>query len=64
MDFFAVFQFFSENVELTEAQRRLELGVVLVTGALLLCALVLLLRRKIKLSKRRRAETEKENANR
>jgi hypothetical protein len=64
MDFFAVFQFFSENVELTEAQRRLELGVVLVTGALLLCALVLLLRRKIKLAKRRRAETEKENANR
>ena len=53
MDFFAVFQFFSENVELTEAQ-----------GALLLCALVLLLRRKIKLAKRRRAETEKENANR
>ena len=46
------------------AQRRLELGVVLVTGALLLCALVLLLRRKIKLAKRRRAETEKENANR
>lgn len=64
MDFFAVFQFFSENVELTEAQRRLELGVVLVTGALLLCALVLLLRRKIKLAKRRRAETEKDNANR
>lgn len=64
MDFFAVFQFFSENVELTEAQRRLELGVVLVTGALLLCALVLLLRRKIKLAKRRRAETEKENVNR
>lgn len=64
MDFFAVFQFFSENVELTTAQRRLELGVVLVTGALLLCALVLLLRRKIKLAKRRRAETEKENANR
>lgn len=64
MDFFAVFQFFSENMELTEAQRRLELGVVLVTGALLLCALVLLLRRKIKLAKRRRAETEKENANR
>ena len=64
MDFFAVFQFFSENVELTEAQRRLELGVVLVTGALLLCVLVLLLRRKIKLAKRRRAETEKENANR
>ena len=55
MDFFAVFQFFSENVEL---------GAVLVTGALLLCALVLLLRRKIKLAKRRRAETEKENANR
>lgn len=25
MDFFAVFQFFSENVELTAAQRRLEL---------------------------------------
>lgn len=64
MDFFAVFQFFSENVELTEAQRRLELGAVLVTGALLLCALVLLLRRKSKLAKRRRAETEKENANR
>lgn len=64
MDFFAVFQFFSENVELTEAQRRLELGAVLVTGVLLLCALVLLLRRKIKLAKRRRAETEKENANR
>lgn len=64
MDFFAVFQFFSENVELTAAQRRLELGAVLVTGALLLCALVLLLRRKIKLAKRRRAETEKENANR
>lgn len=64
MDFFAVFQFFSENVELTEAQRRLELGAVLVAGALLLCALVLLLRRKIKLAKRRRAETEKENANR
>lgn len=64
MDFFAVFQFFSENVELTEAQRRLELGAVLVTGALLLCALVLLLRRKIKLAKRRHAETEKENANR
>ncbi len=64
MDFFAVFQFFSENVELTEAQRRLELGAVLVTGALLLCVLVLLLRRKIKLAKRRRAETEKENANR
>ena len=64
MDFFAVFQFFSENVELTEAQRRLELGVVLVTGALLLRALVLLLRRKIKFAKRRRAETEKENANR
>lgn len=64
MDFFAVFQFFSENVELTVAQRRLELGVVLVTGALLLCALVLLLRRKIKLAKRRRAETEKDNANR
>lgn len=64
MDFFAVFQFFSENMELTAAQRRLELGVVLVTGALLLCALVLLLRRKIKLEKRCRAETEKENANR
>lgn len=64
MDFFAVFQFFSENMELTAAQRRLELSVVLVTGALLLCALVLLLRRKIKLEKRRRAETEKENANR
>lgn len=64
MDFFAVFQFFSENVELTEAQRRLELGAVLVTGVLLFCALVLLLRRKIKLAKRRRAETEKENANR
>ena len=64
MDFFAVFQFFSENVELTEAQRRLELGAVLVTGVLLLCALVLFLRRKIKLAKRRRAETEKENANR
>lgn len=64
MDFFAVFQFFSENVELTDAQRRLELGAVLVTGALLLCALMLLLRRKIKLEKRRRAETEKENANR
>lgn len=64
MDFFAVFQFFSENVELTEAQRRLELGAVLVTGVLLLCALALLLRRKIKLAKRRRAETEKENANR
>lgn len=64
MDFFAVFQFFSENVELTEAQRRLELGAVLVTGVLLLCALVLLLRRKIKLAKRHRAETEKENANR
>ena len=64
MDFFAVFQFFSENVELTEAQRRLELGAVLVIGALLLCALGLLLRRKIKLAKRRRAETEKENANR
>lgn len=64
MDFFAVFQFFSENMELTGAQRRLELGVVLVTDALLLCALVLLLRRKIKLEKRRRAETEKENANR
>ena len=64
MDFFAVFQFFSENVEMTEAQRRLELGAVLVTGVLLLCALVLLLRRKIKLAKRRRAETEKENANR
>lgn len=64
MDFFAVFQFFSENVELTAAQRRLELGAVLVTGALLLCALGLLLRRKIGLEKRRRAETEKENANR
>lgn len=64
MDFFAVFQFFSENVELTAAQRRLELGTVLVTGALLLCALGLLLRRKIRLEKRRRAETEKENANR
>lgn len=64
MDFFAVFQFFSENVELTAAQRRLELGAVLVTGALLLCVLGLLLRRKIKLVKRHRAETEKENANR
>lgn len=64
MDFFTVFQFFSENVELTAAQRRLELGTVLVTGALLLCALGLLLRRKIRLEKRRRAETEKENANR
>ena len=64
MDFFAVFQFFSENVELTTAQRRLELGAVLVTGALLLCALGLLLRRKIGLAKQHRAETEKENANR
>lgn len=64
MDFFAVFQFFSENVELTTAQRRLELGAVLVTGVLLLCALGLLLRRKIGLAKRCRAETEKENANR
>lgn len=48
MNFFAVFSFFSENVELTPQQRLLELICVSVLAALLLAVTAYVLYRKIK----------------
>ncbi len=58
MDFAAVFQFFSENVELTPAQRIAELICVGVTAILLAVALGILLYRKIR---KYRAQQQTEN---
>lgn len=48
MDIFAVFSFFSENVELTPQQRLLELICVSVLAALLMAVTAYVLYRKIK----------------
>ena len=48
MNFFAVFSFFSENVELTPQQRFLELVCVSVLAVLLLAGTAYVLYRKIK----------------
>lgn len=51
MNFFAVFSFFSENVELTPPQRLLELICVSVLAVLLAAVTAGVLYRKIKLFK-------------
>lgn len=55
MNFFAVFSFFSENVELTPQQRLLELICVSVSAALLLAVTAYVLYRKIKNLKAKQA---------
>lgn len=63
MDFFAVFRFSSENVELTAAQRLLELWVVCGTAVLLAVPFGILLVQKIRAYRaQKKAETEKDNA--
>lgn len=58
MDFAAVFHFFSENVELTPAQRTAELICVSGTAILLAVLLGVLLYRKVK---KCRAQQQTEN---
>lgn len=60
MDFAAVFRFFSENVELTPAQRTAELICVGITAILLAIALGILLYRKIR-KYRAQQQTEKDD---
>lgn len=63
MNFFAVFSFFSENVELTPPQRLLELICVSVLAVLLAAVTAGVLYRKIKLLKaQQKTETESEHA--
>ncbi len=63
MNFFAVFSFFSENVELTPQQRLLELICVFVLAVLLAAVTAGVLYRKIKLFKaQQKTETESEHA--